>query len=125
MFIAMNRFHVKKGAEKDVEQVWLSRDTHLTAVPGFYRVSSAERTRARGLHALHVTLGLAEQGQVRGVDQIGSIPSCPPGCRTEQAAVPRPSAARRLRGPPDRASPERCGRLERSSQPGTSQPRLS
>jgi heme-degrading monooxygenase HmoA len=49
MFIAMNRFHVKKGAEKDVEQVWLSRDTHLTAVPGFYRVSSAERTRARGL----------------------------------------------------------------------------
>ena len=34
MFIAMNRFHVKKGAEKDFEQVWLSRDTHLTAVPG-------------------------------------------------------------------------------------------
>ena len=35
MFIAMNRFHVKKGAEKDFEQVWLSRDIHLTAIPGF------------------------------------------------------------------------------------------
>src|SRR5215472_16141007 len=35
MFIAMNRFHVKKGSEKNFEQVWLSRDTHLTTVPGF------------------------------------------------------------------------------------------
>ena len=35
MFIAMNRFRVKKGSEKHFEQVWLSRDTHLTAVPGF------------------------------------------------------------------------------------------
>jgi heme-degrading monooxygenase HmoA len=35
MFIAMNRFHVKKGFEKDFEQVCLSRDTHLTTVPGF------------------------------------------------------------------------------------------
>ena len=30
MFIAMNRFHVKKGAEKDFEQVWLSRETLRT-----------------------------------------------------------------------------------------------
>jgi heme-degrading monooxygenase HmoA len=35
MFIAMNRFRVKKGTEKDFEQVWLSRDTHLIGVPGF------------------------------------------------------------------------------------------
>jgi heme-degrading monooxygenase HmoA len=35
MFIAMNRFRVKKGFEKDFEQVWLSRDTHLNGVPGF------------------------------------------------------------------------------------------
>jgi heme-degrading monooxygenase HmoA len=35
MFIAMNRFRVKKGSEQDFEQVWLSRDTHLTEVPGF------------------------------------------------------------------------------------------
>jgi heme-degrading monooxygenase HmoA len=35
MFIAMNRFRVKKGSEKDFEKVWLSRDTHLIGVPGF------------------------------------------------------------------------------------------
>lgn len=35
MFIAMNRFKVTKGAERDFEQVWLSRETHLEDVPGF------------------------------------------------------------------------------------------
>ena len=35
MFIAMNRFKVRKGSEKDFEGVWLSRDTHLETVPGF------------------------------------------------------------------------------------------
>jgi len=45
MFIAMNRFHVKKGSEKNFEQVWLSRDTHLTTVPGG---RPHRRRRARG-----------------------------------------------------------------------------
>jgi heme-degrading monooxygenase HmoA len=35
MFIAMNRFKVKKGSERDFEQVWLTRKTHLEDVPGF------------------------------------------------------------------------------------------
>ena len=35
MFIAMNRFKVKKGSEQDFEEVWTSRDTHLHKVPGF------------------------------------------------------------------------------------------
>jgi heme-degrading monooxygenase HmoA len=35
MFIAMNRFKVRKGAEQDFEQVWLTRDSHLKEVPGF------------------------------------------------------------------------------------------
>src|SRR5215470_16689908 len=35
MFIAMNRFRVKKGSEDAFEEVWLSRDTQLTKVPGF------------------------------------------------------------------------------------------
>jgi heme-degrading monooxygenase HmoA len=35
MFIAMNRFQVRKGSEDDFEQVWTSRDTHLHEVPGF------------------------------------------------------------------------------------------
>jgi heme-degrading monooxygenase HmoA len=35
MFIAMNRFRVKKGSEDAFEQVWLNRETHLDRVPGF------------------------------------------------------------------------------------------
>jgi heme-degrading monooxygenase HmoA len=35
MFIAMNRFKVRKGCEHDFEQVWLTRETHLEDVPGF------------------------------------------------------------------------------------------
>jgi heme-degrading monooxygenase HmoA len=35
MFIAMNRFRMKKGSEEAFEKVWLSRDTHLHRVPGF------------------------------------------------------------------------------------------
>ena len=35
MFIAMNRFRVRKGSEEAFERVWLSRDTHLDRVPGF------------------------------------------------------------------------------------------
>ena len=35
MFIAMNRFRVKRGSETDFEEVWLKRDSHLKGVPGF------------------------------------------------------------------------------------------
>ena len=35
MFIAMNRFRVKKGSEQAFEKVWLSRDSQLDKVPGF------------------------------------------------------------------------------------------
>jgi heme-degrading monooxygenase HmoA len=35
MFIAMNRFKVEKGCEKDFEQVWLSREVHIHHEPGF------------------------------------------------------------------------------------------
>ncbi len=35
MFIAMNRFRVKKGEEESFENVWLNRDVHLKDEPGF------------------------------------------------------------------------------------------
>jgi heme-degrading monooxygenase HmoA len=35
MFIAMNRFKVKKGSEDAFEKVWLSRDSYLDRMPGF------------------------------------------------------------------------------------------
>jgi len=35
MFIAMNRFEIRKGREADFERIWKERDTHLASVPGF------------------------------------------------------------------------------------------
>ena len=46
MFIAMNRFKVRKGSEHDFEQVWLNRETHLGEVPGsmvFHLLKGPER----------------------------------------------------------------------------------
>lgn len=35
MFIAMNRFRVRRGAEDAFAAVWQNRDSHLKSVPGF------------------------------------------------------------------------------------------
>ena len=35
MFIAMNRFQVKKEEQNTFEELWLTRETHLHTVPGF------------------------------------------------------------------------------------------
>ena len=47
MFIAMNRFRVKRGAEETFEQVWLSRDSHLENVPGFVEFHLLEGPEAK------------------------------------------------------------------------------
>lgn len=55
MFIAMNRFQVKLGAEAEFEAVWLGRDTHLSQVPGFqtfHLLKGPEREGVR-LYASH------------------------------------------------------------------------
>ncbi len=35
MYVAMNRFRVRKGAEETFETIWRERETHLHEVPGF------------------------------------------------------------------------------------------
>ena len=35
MFIAMNRFRVKRGSEGDFEAVWLNREIHIAKETGF------------------------------------------------------------------------------------------
>ena len=57
MFIAMNRFRVRKGSEDAFEQVWLTRDTHLEKVPGFveFRLLKGPQTEDYTLYASHST----------------------------------------------------------------------
>ena len=35
MFVAMNRFRVREGREGDFEEMWRTRESYLTEVPGF------------------------------------------------------------------------------------------
>ena len=39
MFIAMNRFQVKTGSEAAFEQIWASRESYLSELPGFIEFS--------------------------------------------------------------------------------------
>ncbi len=55
MFLAMNRFRVKRGSEADFEEVWRSRDSHLDKVPGFveFRLLKGPETEEYTLYASH------------------------------------------------------------------------
>jgi heme-degrading monooxygenase HmoA len=55
MFIAMNRFRVKRGSEEAFEHVWLSRDSHLDQVPGFveFHLLKGPETEEHTLYASH------------------------------------------------------------------------
>jgi heme-degrading monooxygenase HmoA len=55
MFIAMNRFRVKKGCEEDFEQVWLTRDSRLDQVPGFveFHLLKGPETEDQTLYCSH------------------------------------------------------------------------
>lgn len=35
MYLTMNRFRIKPGAEETFEQIWKTRDSQLLSVPGF------------------------------------------------------------------------------------------
>lgn len=54
MFIAMNRFRVKRGREADFEKVWKERDTHLHEVPGFVEFHLLRGPEADG-HTLYAS----------------------------------------------------------------------
>ncbi len=78
MYIAMNRFKVKRGSEEAFEKVWSSRESYLDRMPGveFHLLKGPE---AEDHNALFVAYRVAEPCRVRGLDQIGGIPrgACP------------------------------------------------
>ena len=63
MFIAMNRFKIVKGKEKQFEDVWKNRDTHLQGVNGFkefHLVKGNSEKRAEIIHTLMEGQDMAE-----------------------------------------------------------------
>ena len=55
MFIAMNRFKIVLGKEKDFEKVWRERDTYLNDVKGFkkFNLIKGETNNEYSLYASH------------------------------------------------------------------------
>ena len=55
MFIAMNRFKIVLGKEKEFEDVWKNRDTHLESVQGFkeFHLVKGETNDEYTLYASH------------------------------------------------------------------------
>ncbi len=54
MFIAMNRFRVKKGLESDFESVWLNREVHINKEAGFVEFHLLRGPEAED-HTLYVS----------------------------------------------------------------------
>ena len=55
MFIAMNRFKILIGKEKEFENIWKSRDTFLDKVPGFnnFNLIKGKSNKEYTLYASH------------------------------------------------------------------------
>ncbi|MEM7566342.1 MAG: antibiotic biosynthesis monooxygenase [Pseudomonadota bacterium] len=53
MYLVMNRFHVRPGAEAAFEEVWLTREVHLHTVPGFagFQMLRGGKVEEGGTHA--------------------------------------------------------------------------
>ncbi len=54
MFIAMNNFKIVPGKEREFEEVWKNRETHLQDVPGIVRFALL-RGDAEGEYVSHST----------------------------------------------------------------------
>lgn len=55
MFIAMNRFQVRRGSEEDFEAVWLNREIHIATEKGFieFRLLRGPEMDDHTLYASH------------------------------------------------------------------------
>lgn len=62
MFIAMNRFRVKRGEEENFETVWRERDSFLKDVPGFkeFHLLRGPAAEDHTLYASHAVWGSHE-----------------------------------------------------------------
>ena len=77
MFIAMNRFKVKKGSETDFEHVWTSRETHLEGVPGFVEFHLLKGAEAED-HTLYASHTIWQShASFEALDQISRVPRRP------------------------------------------------
>jgi heme-degrading monooxygenase HmoA len=103
MFIAMNRFRVKRGSEEAFEKVWLTRDTYLDRVPGFieFHLLKGPETEDHTLYASH-TIWQSKAAFEAWTKSEEFRRPCARRQRNDRPALPRASQIRGLRCAPDR-----------------------
>jgi hypothetical protein len=102
MFIAMNRFKVRKGEEPAFETRWRERDTHLHTVPGYVEFHLLKGPERDDHGALCVAHDLAVACRFRGMDPLGSLLSGAPRRRPGPRADDLAPGVRGVRDHPDR-----------------------
>jgi heme-degrading monooxygenase HmoA len=92
MFIAMNRFRVKRGTEDAFEKVWLSRDSYLERVPGFveFHLLKGPEAEDHTLYASHTVWQSKAAFEAYTAATAGSKMAS--RCRFRAASVPASSA---------------------------------
>ncbi len=62
MFIAMNRFHVRRGSEAEFEAVWLNREVFIHREPGFvaFQMLKGPQVETHALYVSHTTWAARE-----------------------------------------------------------------
>lgn len=66
MYIAMNRFKIAKGKESDFENVWKSRNSRLSEMPGFveFRLLRGPEAEDHTLYSSHTLWNSYEEFEV-------------------------------------------------------------
>ena len=70
MYIAMNRFKIVDGLEKEFEDVWRNRETHLDKVPGFKNFNLIKGKKTTSIHYMpHIQYGIMNMILLIGLNQ--------------------------------------------------------
>jgi hypothetical protein len=104
---------VRKGSEREFEQVWLTRKSHLEEVPGFV-VFHLLRGPEKDDHVLYASHSQwRSEEHFAALDALGGLPQGACGSRHRQVALSRPSRARMLHRAPGGEGSRRVQRRRR------------
>ena len=103
MFIAMNRFRVKKGSEEAFEKVWLTRETYLDRVPGFveFHLLKGPQAEDHTLYASHTIWQSKSAFEAWTRSDEFRAAHARDRQRVDRSALSRASEIRGLRSAPD------------------------
>ena len=111
MFIAMNRFKVKKGSEEAFEKVWSSRETYLDRMQGFveFHLLKGPEAEDHTLYSSHTVWSSKATFEAWTKSDEFRKAHARAGNEFDRSALSRSSEVRGFRGGADPAQHQRRG----------------